>query len=96
MTRGSKLPGAQMRTQAQVRKSKRKPSAGAKTSREKVRAYRERMRKKGLRLIQMWLPDTHTAEFAAEARRQSRLANASSFAAQDQAWVDAISDWKTD
>lgn len=95
MKRG-KPPAAQMRAQAPMRKSKRKASAGTKTSREKVRAYRERMRKKGLRLIQMWVPDTRTAEFAAEAHRQSRLANASSFAAQDQAWVDAISDWKTD
>jgi hypothetical protein len=42
----------------------------------------------------MWVPDTRTAEFAAEARRQSALAAASPHAADDQAFVDAISiDW---
>lgn len=54
------------------------------------------MRAKGLRLVQMWLPDTRTPEFAAEARRQSLRANNSRFAAQDQAWVEAMSDWKLD
>ena len=68
-----------------------KTSSPSKSSREKVRAYRERMRAKGLRLVQMWLPDTRTAEFAAEARRQCLLANSSPFAAEDQAWVNAVS-----
>lgn len=90
MKRGSKLPGAQMRAQAPVRKSKRKVSAGAKTSREKVRAYRERMRRKGLRLIQMWVTDTGAAEFAAEAKRQSLRADRSRDSAIDQAWADAL------
>jgi hypothetical protein len=67
--------------------------AQAKSSREKVRAYRKRMRAKGLRLIQMWLPDMRTREFANEARRQSLLANASPYTGEDQAWVDSISDW---
>jgi hypothetical protein len=41
----------------------------------------------------MWLPDVRTAQFAAEARRQSRVANHSAYAVHDQAWVDSISDW---
>jgi hypothetical protein len=49
------------------------------------------MRARGFRLVQMWLPDTNTPEFAAEARRQSLIANSSPFAAEDQAWVDAMS-----
>ncbi len=40
---------------------------------EHVRRYRERMRAKGLRQIQLWLPDTRSPEFAAECRRQSLL-----------------------
>lgn len=62
-----------------------------KSSRDKVRTYRKRMRAKGMRLIQMWVPDTRTAEFAREAKRQSILANRSPHAATDQAWVDAMS-----
>jgi hypothetical protein len=38
-----------------------------------VRRYRERMRAKGLRQIQLWVPDTRSPEFAAECRRQSLL-----------------------
>jgi hypothetical protein len=73
-----------------------KKPAGIKPSRDKVRAYRKRMRAKGFRLVQMWLPDTRKPKFAAEAHRQSLLANRSPFAAEDQAWVDSMSNWKTD
>lgn len=66
------------------------------SSRDKVHAYRQRMRANGRRLVQMWLPDVRTPEFAAEARRQSLLANHSSFAGEDQAWVDSICDRKFD
>ena len=64
----------------------------SKSSRDKVRKYRQRMRTKGMRLIQVWVPDTRTAAFAKEAKRQSLLANRSAHAAEDQAWVDALVD----
>ncbi|MCB2054339.1 MAG: antitoxin MazE family protein [Geminicoccaceae bacterium] len=38
-----------------------------------VRRYRERMRARGFRPIQIWVPDTRSAVFAAECRRQSML-----------------------
>jgi hypothetical protein len=66
--------------------------ARPKSSREKVRTYRKRMKAKGMRLVQLWVPDTRTAEFAKEAKRQSLLANRSPHAAEDQAWVDAMAD----
>ncbi len=40
-------------------------------SRDKVRSYRQRMRERGLRPIQFWVPDTRTASFRTEAHRQS-------------------------
>ena len=40
-------------------------------SREKVRAHRERLRRRGLRPIQIWVPDVRSPEFAREAHRQS-------------------------
>ena len=47
------------------------PSNRKRRSREKVQSYRERMRARGLRPIQIWVPDTRTARFAEEAHCQS-------------------------
>lgn len=66
-------------------------SRGAVKSRHKVQAYRERLRAQGLRPIQIWVPDTRSARFAAQASRQSRLVASSRFASEDQAFIDALS-----
>jgi hypothetical protein len=63
----------------------------AASSREKVRAHRERLRRQGLRPIQIWVPDVRSPEFAAEAHRQSLLVARSPTEKEDQAWVDAVS-----
>lgn len=63
-----------------------------KATREKVRAYRERMRAQGLRPIQIWVPDVRAPGFAAEARRQSQVVAESAGAAADQAFIDSISE----
>ena len=68
------------------------PTTRSLKSREKVRAHRERLRRRGLRPIQIWVPDVRSRTFAREARRQSRLVAASSFEAGEQAFVDAISE----
>ena len=60
-------------------------------SRGKVAAHRARLRAQGLRPIQIWVPDTRTAAFAAEAHRQSLLVARSPNEAEDQAFIDAIS-----
>lgn len=65
------------------------------SSRDKVQAYRARMRKRGFRLVQMWLPDTRTKEFAEQAHRASLAIAHSSHEAEDQAWVDAMSWWNS-
>lgn len=65
----------------------------SKSSRDKVRAHREKLRRQGLRPIQIWVPDVRSPEFAREAHRQSlRIAN-SPQEKEDQAFIDAISDW---
>ncbi|HEX8802483.1 MAG TPA: antitoxin MazE family protein, partial [Terriglobales bacterium] len=43
------------------------------TSRDKVRAYRKRLRQQGLRPIQIWVPDVSSPGFAKQAHRQSRF-----------------------
>jgi hypothetical protein len=63
------------------------------STRDKVRAHRERLRRQGLRPIQIWVPDVRSRGFAREAHRQSRLVAQSASAADDQAFVDAISEW---
>lgn len=40
----------------------------------RVRKRRVALRKAGLRPVQLWVPDTRRRGFAAECRRQSRLA----------------------
>jgi hypothetical protein len=44
-------------------------------SADRVRRHREAMRKKGMRPITLWVPDTRSPEVLAEAARQCRLAN---------------------
>jgi predicted DNA-binding protein len=41
--------------------------------RQLQRMRSERLRAQGMRPIQIWVPDVHAPEFAAEARRQSLL-----------------------
>jgi hypothetical protein len=43
-----------------------------------------------MRPIQIWVPDVHSPEFAAEARRQCMLANASSEEAEIQTFIDSV------
>lgn len=63
------------------------------TSREKVRAHRRRLRKKGLRPVQIWVADVRSRAFAVAAHRQSLAVAKSPHAGDDQAFVDAISAW---
>ena len=66
------------------------------TSRDKVRAHRERLRAQGLRPIQIWVPDVRSPEFAAEAHRQSLAAARNAHARDDQDFVDAISEFSAE
>ena len=69
-----------------------KRSAKTPTSKAKVRAHRERLRRQGLRPIQIWVPDVRSPGFAAEARRQSHAVAASARASEDQAFIDGVSE----
>jgi hypothetical protein len=64
--------------------------------RRNVREHRQRLRAQGMRPIQIWVPDVHASEFAAEARRQSRLANESQEEAEIQAFIDSVVEWPDD
>jgi DNA-binding LacI/PurR family transcriptional regulator len=63
------------------------------SSRDRVRAYRAELRRQGLRPIQIWVPDVRSKAFAEEAHRQSLAVANSPHADEDQAFIDAISDF---
>jgi hypothetical protein len=67
-------------------------SKSSKPSRDKVRAHRERLRRQGLRPIQIWVPDVRSPAFAAAAHRQSLAVARSRHAVEDQAFIDAVSE----
>jgi hypothetical protein len=58
--------------------------------RDRVGAHRERMREQGYRLVQVWVPDVRSAEFSAEAHRQSAAVGAVDRMSDDQDFVEAV------
>jgi len=72
-----------------TRTSSKKP----KTSCDKVRAYRKRLREQGLRPIQIWVPDVTSPAFVKEASRQSRAVARSAGEQDDLAFIDSLYDW---
>ncbi len=67
-------------------------SGKAKSSREKVRRHRERLRQQGLRPIQIWVPDVRAPSFRSQAHRQSLAVAESPVAEEDQRFIDAVSE----
>jgi len=61
------------------------------TVRERVGEYRRRMRERGLRPLQVWVPDVRTATFAAEAHRQASLIAGAGDNSDDQDFIEAVS-----
>ena len=53
----------------------------------------DRLRRRGLRPIQIWVPDVRSRSLAREARRQSRLVATSRFERAEHAFLEAISEW---
>ncbi len=59
--------------------------------RDRVGEYRRRMRERGLRPVQVWVPDVRTEAFAAEARRQASLIARADESGDDHDFIEAIS-----
>ena len=68
------------------------PSSQSRPSRDKVRVHRHRLRRQGLRPIQIWVPDVRSPIFAAEAHRQSLAVANSPQGNEDQEFIEAVSD----
>jgi hypothetical protein len=65
-------------------------------TRQKVRAHRERLRRRGMRPIQIWVPDVRSPAFIREAHRQSVIIANDPSEQEDQRFVDAISEWNAE
>lgn len=65
-------------------------------AKERVRDYRVRKRASGLRLIQLWVPDTRSRSFAAECRRQCRLLQGDVAEAEALKFIEDAGAWKND
>lgn len=69
---------------------------GKRGIRDRVQTYRQRLRARGLRPIQIWVPDTRTLAFRKAAHTQSLAVAQSAMAREDQAFIDAIADTLAD
>jgi hypothetical protein len=65
-------------------------------SRDRVRTHRNRLRRRGLRPLQIWVPDVRSPAFAREAHRQSVLVASHALARDEQEFVDAVSEWPSE
>jgi len=63
---------------------------------ERMRGYRARQRAAGMRLVQLWLPDTRSKRFAAECRRQSRLLKGDAAEGETLQFIDRAGAWDND
>ena len=59
--------------------------------RERVSEHRRRMRERGFRPVQIWVPDVRTPHFADEARRQSMIVAEADRVSDDQSFIEAVS-----
>ena len=63
---------------------------------ERMRGYRARKQAAGLRLIQLWVPDTRSRGFAAECRRQCRLLRGDAAETVALEFIERAGSWEDD
>ena len=63
------------------------------TTLDKVRRYRDSLRRQGLRPLQIWVPDTRAPGFDEEARRQSRAVAAAREDRDVNDFIERVTDW---
>jgi hypothetical protein len=60
-------------------------------SNPRVRRYREELRARGLRPVQIWVPDTRSPIFKAQARKQAERVNAADDLDGTMEWLEDVS-----
>jgi hypothetical protein len=59
---------------------------------ERVRKHREHLRAAGLKPVQIWIPDTRSAEFRKKCERESRSLAGDPQEAETLAWIAEVAD----
>ena len=62
----------------------------AKSATEKMRTYRQSLRQRGMKLLQLWVPDPAAPGYAEEMRRQCQLLNQHGRSGSDTDWVEDL------
>lgn len=60
---------------------------------ERHRAYRDRLKARGMRQIVLWVPDVRRPEFAVEIRRQLALVESSPEDREALSFIETAGDW---
>jgi hypothetical protein len=58
----------------------------------RVQKHRANLKARGMRPVQLWVPDTRSADFAAECRRQSALLDADPQERELLDWIEQVAD----
>jgi len=78
---GNMLPMAKIHT---------RPSSNPRRAADKMRTYRAKLRRQGLRPVQLWVPDTRAPGFAEALRQQSLLVSRSPGEERDIAFIEGL------
>lgn len=62
------------------------------SSASRVQRHRAHLKAQGMRPVQLWVPDTRSALFAAECRRQSALLAADPHEREALDWIEQVAD----
>ena len=62
------------------------------SSAPRVQRHRAQLKAQGMRPVQLWVPDTRSADFAAECRRQSALLATDPLERETLDWIEQVAD----
>ncbi len=71
-------------------KTHARPSPKLRRAADKMHTYRAKLRRQGLRPVQLWVPDTRAPGFAEAIRRQSLTVSRSAGEERDIAFVEGL------
>ena len=66
------------------------PSSKRRRAADKMHVYRAKLRRQGLRPVQLWVPDTRAPGFAQTLKRQSLLVSRSAGEERDIAFIEGL------
>ena len=69
------------------------PQSAPEKGRSRLGRYRDNKRRRGMRLLRIWVPDPHAPGFAAEALRQAKIINDAADATEVMDFIAQTADW---